>query len=30
VPKEDLQSVEAYTEERELAIAADNEKDRIV
>lgn len=30
VPKEDIQSVEAYTEERELAIAADNEKDRIV
>jgi hypothetical protein len=30
MPKEDLQSVEAYTEERELAIAADNEKDRIV
>jgi len=30
VPKEDLQSVEAYTEERELAIAADNEEDRIV
>ena len=30
IPKEDMQSVEEYTEERELAIAADNEKDRIV
>tara|TARA_B100000749_G_scaffold278625_1_gene269684 strand:- start:339 stop:812 length:474 start_codon:yes stop_codon:yes gene_type:complete len=30
IPKEDMQSVEAYTEERELATAADNEKDRIV
>ena len=30
VPKEDVQSVEQYTEERELAIATDIEKDRVV
>jgi hypothetical protein len=30
VPKEDIQSVEEYTEEREIAIAEDNEKDRVV
>ena len=30
VPKEDIQSIEEYTEERELAISRDIEKDRVV